>query len=67
MEPEFYVKNQSSVLATKKCLTHYTLNIASPQVWVSLWLEPLEKSARSLYISEKREGDKWVSKDGNWR
>ena len=29
MEPEFYVKKQSSVLATKKCLTHFTLNIAS--------------------------------------
>ena len=28
MAPEFYVKKQSSVLATTKCLTHYTLNIA---------------------------------------
>ena len=29
MAPEFYVKKQSSVLATKKCLTHFTLNIVS--------------------------------------
>ena len=58
MEPEFYVKNQSSVLATKKCLTPYTLNIAFPQVWVSLWLETLEKRARSLYICGQIEGEK---------
>ena len=59
MEPEFYVKKQSSVLATTKCLTHYTLNIASPQVWDSITvIETFGKEhQKSLYV-DKIEGEK---------
>ena len=54
MEPEFYVKKQPNTLATTKCLTHYTLNIASPQVWDSITvIETFGKECqKSLYMEK---------------
>ena len=54
MEPEFYVKNQSSVLATKKCLTHYTLNISSISTSMSITVIGTfgKERQKSLYVDK---------------
>ena len=56
MEPEFYVKNQSSVLTTKKCLTHYTLNISSISTSMSITVIGTfgNECQKSLYVEKEK-------------
>ena len=56
MAPEFYVKNQSSILATKKCLTHYTLNISSMSTSMSITVIGTfgKEHQKSLYVEKEK-------------
>ena len=56
MELEFYVKNQSSVLATKKCLTHCTLNISSISTSMSITVIGTfgKEHQKSLYVEKEK-------------